>query len=125
MNRGCLKQVILHLVVIRHEADLVGANVLLVAEGLELTEDADVLAIESLEGAILSRVVGVNPLFHFQSAGAVIYHICYVGGLLGDTPDAADERDMGDLDVVNFERSVGERLLRFEDLFDGDWSEGV
>jgi len=32
---------------------------------------------------------------------------------------------MGDLDVVNFERSVGERLLRFEDLFDGDWSEGV
>lgn len=58
-------------------------------------------------------------------AGAVIDFVGYIRRLGGDVADLANKGDLGDFDIVDAEVGVGVGLGGFEDLFDGDWSEGI
>lgn len=64
-------------------------------------------------------------MFDFDGAGAVVEFVGDVGGLGGDVADLADEGELLDFDVVDFELGVGMRLGGVEDLFDGAGAEGV
>lgn len=79
-----------------------GTDVAAVVEGFEPAPDARPLVFDqfwfSTDGAArvveACAVAGVDPLFHFNRAGAVIQLVGYVGGLGGDVADLTDKCDL-------------------------------
>ncbi len=90
-------------------ANDVGADVALVVEGLEAAPDAGVVVFNEFWFLVFGGVVGggvdVDPLFYFDSAGAVVEFVGDVGGLGGDVADLADE---GNLYGVVISEMLGE-----------------
>jgi hypothetical protein len=64
-------------------------------------------------------------LLDIYCASAVIDFVGYIRRLGGDVADLANKGDLGDFDIVDTKIGVGVGLGGFEDLLDGDWSEGI
>ena len=77
-----------------NSVDLVGTDVLLGAERLELTKDTNVLAVQLLRDTLCCVGFRVDPLLYVYRARAVIDDVRDIGGLLGNTPYASDECDL-------------------------------
>lgn len=78
-----------------------GSNMTLVVESLQPAPDTGPFVLEEFGfrgvggfDVHRGRGVGVNPLFHFYGAGAVVEFVRYVGGLGGYVADLADEGDL-------------------------------
>lgn len=80
----------------------VGADVASVVESLQAAPDAGPFVLGELGfggggvGGGVHGGVGVDPLFHFDGAGAVVEFVGYVCGLGGYVADLADEGDLLD-----------------------------
>lgn len=74
--------------------DDVGADVLLVIEGLDAAPDPNISIICELYLLRVFWGVGVNPLFDINEASAIVEFVGYVGSLLGDIANLSDERDL-------------------------------
>ena len=83
-------------------ADDVGAHMATVVEGFEpapyacpLVLDQFRFSAEGVGGVVeAGGAVGVNPLFHFDGASAVVEFVGNVGSLGGDVADLADECEL-------------------------------
>jgi len=64
-------------------------------------------------------------LLDIYCASAVIDFVGYIRRLGGYVADLANKGDLGDFDIVDAEVGIRVWLGGFEDLFDGDWSEGI
>lgn len=131
-----LEQVEADLHLVRHGPDDVRADVPppVAAKHLEPPPDAAVLVLEQLVlvvgggGASVAvlvaavRVLGahVDPLLHFDGAGAVVELVGHVRGLGADVADLADEGQLGDFDVIDLEVGVRVGLVGEVELADGD-----
>lgn len=114
---GGLEQVVVDLVEVGDGLDDVGADVALVAEGLEAAPDADVLLLGEGGARLAVLLVGVEPELDFHDAGAVVEPVRDVGGLRVDLAHHADEGDLRHVDAVDPEGAVApEGLLGVDDL---------
>ncbi len=97
-----LEQVILDLVVVGQWTDDVCTDVAFVVEGFQAAPDAGVGVFDESRFGVVGVVgrvhgcdgVGVDPLFYFNGAGAIVEFVSYVCGLGGDVADLADECDL-------------------------------
>lgn len=121
-GRG-FEEVVGDFVLVVDGADDVRADVAFVVEGFHAAPDAGPFADLQLalagdgvaELVVLGRV-GVDPLFDFDGAGAVVELVGHVRGLGGDVADLADEGDLRDLGAFDGEFGVGVWLGGGEDL---------
>ena len=137
MHIGCLEQMMGDLHLIRDRPDDMRADMSPVIESFQPSPHPRPFIFHEPGGIVLAaaspapraeihgRGLGIDPLFDFDGAGAVVEFVGDVGGLGGDVADLADEGDLLDFDVVDFELGVGMRLGGVEDLFDGAGAEGV
>lgn len=100
MHECGFEQVVLDLVFVGDGADDVRADVPFVVEGFEAAPDAGVVVFgeSGLAGGVGGQGgvegvggVGVDPLFDFDGAGAVVEFVGYVCGLRGYVANLADE----------------------------------
>lgn len=137
MHIGCLEQMMGDLHLIRDRPDDMRADMSPVIESFQPSPHPRPFILHEPGGIVLAaacpappaeihgRGLGIDPLFDFDGAGAVVEFVGDVGGLGGDVADLANEGDLLDFDVVDFELGVGMRLGGVEDLFDGAGAEGV
>ena len=124
---------ILNLHLICHRPNNVGAHMAAIVKRLQPPPHSRPLILHQLAGRFICRVanvhgssgVGVDPLFYLDGSRAVVELVGDVCGLGADVADLAEEGDLGDFDVVDFEVGVWVRLGGVEDLFDGAGPEGV
>lgn len=125
------EEVILNLHLIGYWPYNMSANVTFIIESLQSAPDSSPFVLHELRfrggGAIHvhGSGVGVDPLLDFDGAGAIIDFVGYIRCLGGDISNLANEGYLGDLDIVDTEVCVRVGLNGFEDLLDGDWSEGI
>ena len=81
-----------------------GSDVAFIVESLQAAPDTGPFVLDELwfrwggvRGGVHSSI-GVDPLFHFYGAGAVVEFVGYVCCLRGYVADLADERDLSNID---------------------------
>lgn len=102
VHEGRFEQVVRDFHLVGDRADDVGADVAAVVESFEPAPYARPLVLgqfrfgaEDASGVVgAGAAVCVNPLFHFNGAGAVVEFVGYIGGLSGDVADLTDKSEL-------------------------------